>query len=282
MTNRIGNQVEEKIPSRVRRIRILAFAHRIPKEAGGNKMCKQEVRMSNYVLACEQAATRLATIGGWPVWFDACESLVARIPCGDAKAPGFDAGIACALDLIPRDKQWLAATLHAAYTQAAVERVRGETADLNAVCQSGWWLAACSVCREGEVDRTCFLVQIEQFRRLAGDPVLRAEAARAELDKMKTLFTIVDSAPFVVQDGGLQGAYILGHDWGIQYAPAYGIFFLGTFRQSLGLENFVFSDRVDSAGRPMSGPVHGSRQFVKVSTFDELARALAIVRQTLA
>ena len=208
-------------------------------------------------------------------------SLVSRIPSGDKKAPGFDAGVACALGLIPEDKQRLAATLHAAYTKAAVEQVRQETAELDADHESAWWLAACSICREGEVDKTLFCEQIELFRQLAANPVARIAAARTELETMRTRFTLVDGIPFVIRDGGLQGAYILGYDWGIQYEEAYRIFFIGTFRPSLGLENFQFSSPVDDENRPMSGPLHGSRQFVKVSDFDELARAVVIVRGTL-
>lgn len=237
--------------------------------------------MDKFIVACEQAADRLAKLGEWPAWLNARESLVGRIPTDDKPAPGFDAGTACALDLIPRDKQRLAAILHAAYTEAAVEQVRRESADLNADDESAWWLAACSICREGGVIGADFVRQIEQFQRLAGDPALRLAAAQAELDAMKKRFRLLDGIPFVIQDGGLQGAYVLGHDWGIQYAEAYGLFFIGTFRPSLGLEDFKFSDRKDDQGRPMSGPVHGSRQFVKASAIDELAAAIALVREKL-
>jgi len=239
------------------------------------------VETRNIIVACEQQAPRLAELGGWPSWFDAKASLVSRVPTGDVAAPGFDAGLACALDLIPRAKQALSAILHAAYTQVAVEQVRRETAFLDADSESAWWLAACSTCREGEVSASAFAEQVELFRRLVDDPGARREAALRELDAMKKHFVLVDEAPFVIRDGGLQGAYLAGHDWGIQYAQAYGLFFIGTFLPSLGLEDFAFSARVDEQGRPMSGPVHGSRQFVKVSAFNELARAVAVVRAKL-
>lgn len=233
------------------------------------------------IQACEREAPRLAALGGWPAWFDGRKSLVSRVPTTDQMTSGFDAGIACALGLIPEGKQRLAAILHGAYTQAAVEQVRRETADLDADSESAWWLSACSVCREGEVYPDLFRKQIGQFQALANDPAARREAALSELDAMKKRFNLVDGIPFVIRDGGLQGAYILGHDWGVQYAEAYGLFFIGTFLPSLGLENFAFSDRKDGQGRAMSGPVHGSKQFVKVSSFYELVEAVAVVRKTL-
>lgn len=52
-------------------------------------------------------------------------------------------------------------------------------------------------------------------------------------------------------------------------------------RRSLGLEDFPFSDCKDHKRRAMSGPAHGSKQFVKVCTFDELARATTQVRRHL-
>lgn len=240
-------------------------------------------KLQDFILRCEQATSRLSTLGNWPAWVDARECLVDRIPSEGKTAPGFDAGLACALGIIPEAKQALAATLHAAYTPAAVDQVRQETAgDLDADSESAWWLAMCSICREGEVDSSAFLEQIEQARQLATDPAARATATRAELDATKKKFVALgDGTPFAVQDGGLQGAYLSGHAWGVLYVEAYGIFFIGTFLPSLGLEDFTFSSRVDVQGRPMSGPVYGSRQFVKVSDLNELASATALVRRTL-
>lgn len=241
--------------------------------------------LMSIISLCEQHADRLSNLGSWPEWFDAQESLAGRVPTDGKTSPGFDAGLACVLGIIPEAKQTLAATLHAAYTPAAVEQVRRETADtMDADSESAWWLAMCSVCKEGEVDETMFLQQIEQAKLLAADPAARAMAARAELDAMKKKFTrLGDGTPFAVQDGGLQGAYLSGHAWGVLYVEAYGIFFIGTYQASLGLveADFAFSTRVDADGRAMSGPVFGSRQFIKVSDLDELARACAVVRKTL-
>ncbi len=230
------------------------------------------------------AGSRLASLGSWPSYIDAEESLTSRVPTENGNAPGFDAGIACALDLIPRDKQCLSAILHAAYTEGAVIQVRSEIElddEAFAESESCWWLAACSVCNEGGIDAEAFDAQIAQFKALVEDPSARVVAARAEYAKMGQLFGIIDGVPVAKADGGMQGAYIAGHEWAIQPAPQFGLFFIGTFRETLGLEEFEWSDKVDEQGRPMSGPVHGSRQFVKASSFDELARVVELVKRKL-
>jgi hypothetical protein len=228
------------------------------------------------------AVPRLRELGSWPGYIDAERSLVSRVPTMLSIAPGFDAGIACSLDMIPREKQKLSATLHAAYTEAAVEQVRRETSGiLDADSETCWWLAASSICEEGNISHDAFLDQLHAFRELVRNPEERRLAAVRALADMHRNFRLMDGIPFVTKDGGLQGAYISGYDWGVQYIEAYGLFFIGTFRESLGLEKFNFSTRVDAEMRPMSGPVHGSRQLVKASAMDELVAALEIVRKHL-
>ena len=225
-------------------------------------------------------AARLAELGSWPAFLGGAESLTSRVPQnGDTNAPGFDAGLACALGLIPEDKQRLSAVLHGAYTPEAVAQVRTEPCDPDT--ETCWWLAACSVCREGGIDEQTFLNQIEAFRALAADPVARRAAAINELAAMTRKFTVVNGVPFVTKDGGLQGAYLAGFSWGVEWSESSGIFFIGTFLESLGLERFPFSDRKDGKDRPMSGPVWGSRQYVKASDFEELGAAIRVVRAHL-
>ncbi len=235
--------------------------------------------------AVRENAGRLGRLGNWPEWIGGEKSLTDRIPVGeDANAPGFDAGLAAALDLIPRDRQGLAAVLHAAYTEEAVEQVRREMADPSPDCGAVWWLAACSICQEGGINEAAFLGQIEAFERLAADPDARLAAAVAELGRMKKRFTSTATAegiPFVVEDGGIQGAYLSGYDWAVQWSPAYGLFFIGTFRPSLGLETFQWYGLTDGRGLPLSGPVHGSRQFVKCATLEEVAAATKVVQRHL-
>ncbi|MFH1404597.1 MAG: hypothetical protein ABIH21_00675 [Patescibacteria group bacterium] len=194
----------------------------------------------------EENMSRVAQQGNWPSYINAKDSLLGRIPeVGQATAPGFDAGIACAMDIIPRDKQGLASVLHAAYTEAAVEQVRSETSgdSWDPDSESIWWLAMCSICQEDGVDNTSLIEQVESAKVLATDPESRIAAAKDMLERMKGDFTVIaDGTPFVTRDGGMQGAYLQGHDFAVQWAEAYGIFFVGTFRESLGIpEDFEWS-----------------------------------------
>lgn len=226
-------------------------------------------------------ANRVGALGKWPVYINATESLVARLPVEGKVAPGFDAGLACALDLIPRDKQALAATLHAAYTPEAVEQVRREcNREEFADTETCWWLAACSLCVEGKVDEEMLGNQIKDFERLIADTKLRDEKARREFVVMKQSFeTTTYGIPFGTTDGCIQGAYVSGHPFGTYYSKEYGLFFIGTNEKTLGLENFPWSDEKDEQGRAKSGGVFGSVQFVKCATEEEFLKALAVVRK---
>src|SRR3989338_9656290 len=84
--------------------------------------------------------------------------------------------------------------------------------------------------------------------------------------------------PYGTEDGCMQGAYVAGHQFAVSYAPKYGVYFIGTYHPSLDLENFKWSGEKDEQGKPKSGPVFGSKQFVKCANKDELIRALAIIK----
>lgn len=228
-----------------------------------------------------KAAPRVARLGSWPEYISPVESLASRIPTeGQGPSSGFDAGIACCLDLIPRDKQRLAAQLHAAYTPEAIAQVLREAEELNPDDETCWWLAACSVCEEGAVDSDKFADQLKRFGQLMADPDLRVQVAAAELAAMRSRYqTREDGTAFGEDDGCMQGAYVDGHAFAGMRDPNSGLFFLGTFHASLGLEDFPFSDRRDDQGRPMSGGVHGSRQFVKCADQDEYEAALLKVKE---
>jgi hypothetical protein len=224
-------------------------------------------------------AARIAEQGSWPSYI-AFESLTDRVPAPGQLATGFDAGIGCALDLIPRAAQRLASQLHAAYTPAAVEQVRHETTHLSADDQTTWWLAACSVCEESAVSEERFSKQLREFATLAGDPGRRLDAARGELAAMRERYELRDGVPYTETDGGMQGAYIAsGKPFATMYAADAGLWFLGTYQPSLGLESFLWSERTDAHGRALSGPVHGSRQFCKAASAEEYERALAVVKR---
>ena len=237
-------------------------------------------------LAAERAkvteqAPRIASLGCWPDYIPAL-SLVERIPALDLPASGFDAGIACALNLIPADKQRLSAKLHAAYTPEAVEQVRLQAKEMDADSETCWWLAACSVCQEGRLSIQDFQEQLGIFKELIDNPRLRREVGIRELEGMRDRYEFQSQAPFdkiplAVADGGLQGAYLDGHQAAVMQDTNEGLYFIGTYQPSLGLENFSWSSEIDDLRQPRSGPVHGSRQFVRCTDLDELQRALKAI-----
>jgi hypothetical protein len=222
---------------------------------------------------------RVAKLGNWPRYISP-DSLLSRIPDG-GKAPGFDAGIACCLGLIPEDKQKLSATLHAAYTPAAVEQVRREIAlddDKFYGTETFYWLLACSYCTEEQTEdqffNACLLVRFIQ----APESI---ERARKEYKKMTSNYKVADNVAWAVVDGGIQGAYLDGLDLGVQFN--HGIFFVSTYKESLGIpENFKWVDP-PTKERPMSnsGPVWGSKQYVKCATAAELFVVLLLARSYL-
>jgi hypothetical protein len=246
-----------------------------------------ELQIEEFRYIVEQQADRVAQLGQWPVWMNGKESLLARIPKqGDTNAPGFDAGLACALDKIPRDKQELAARLHAAYTPEAVAQIVREIEQKDPESQTIWWLAACSVCNEGGIDQTAFIEQLRTFDDLASDEQKRLEAATAEYEQKKTLVRFDSEfgldVPYGDVDGCLSSAYMQGYPFAVQRHDGYGLYFVGTYYPTLGIpDDFPWSNEVDDDGRAKSGPVFGSKQFIKCATAEEVRAILDIVRQTV-
>lgn len=232
---------------------------------------------------------RIADLGSWPEHISE-KALLDRIPVPGHTASGFDAGIACALDLIPRSRQRLAARLHAAYTPQAVAQIRAEAKEMEADAETTWWLAACSVCQEQDLDEAEFMNQLQAFQELAADPEERVRVARAEFARMTTSFEIDElGVALSTTDGGIQGAYIAGHEVAAMYLPQEELYLVGTLHPSLGLEDFdweqpayspqLFGSDDYQSGR--SGPVHGSRQFVKCTNRREYQKVIARVRDYL-
>ncbi len=251
----------------------------IPSSADDSARIDAEVESATKIVA--ENSKRVAKLGEWPAYIPP-ESIVKRIPVeGQTNADGFDAGIACALNLIPADKQELAARLHANYSKDAVLKIRQEVAEHNHDSETTWWLAASLVCEEGGVDRAKFLQQIDNFKKMASDPVARGEAAKEEFAQMTSSFELKDGVPFGTKDGCIQGAYIAGYPFGTRLSEDIGLYFIGTYENSLGLEDFVWSDEKDEQGRGKSGPVHGSKQFVKCSSEEEWKRAMEVVKAKL-
>lgn len=243
-------------------------------------------------------AGRIKELGNWPEHIDEM-SLVHRIPDereNRITAPGFDAGIACCLDLIPRNKQRLSAILHGAYTPEAIEQIKREIFDIQK-CKSSWheearsweepcnnetawWLAACSICKEGDVGADDIINQINSFDYLAGDLICIINAACQQYNIMANSYVVVDGIPVSLKDGGMQAAYIYGYPLAIM--PAYGTWFVGTYYPSLGIpDDFIWGTKKDNKDRPMSGPVFGSKQFVKCATIEELNKVINYAKETV-
>jgi len=230
-------------------------------------------------------APRVAELGQWPEWMkaNAAKSLSSRIPEAGKMAPGFDAGTACALDLIPRDKQALSAALHASYTPEKIAQVRKEMEHLDPDSETAWWLAASHVCQEEKgVDKDRFLGQLKTFESLAREPKERLAAAiRCYTETMTHFETQTHGVPFGKIDGCMQAAYLAGYPFGTMYSDKYNIYFIGTPFDSLGLEDFPWKDPDSKDHRGNSGPVFGSKQFVKCADEEEFKRALEVVKKKL-
>jgi hypothetical protein len=251
---------------------------------GKNKVLSAVVRettsdIDSYRQHVRTHAPRIAELGQWPGYIDPIASLVGRVPTQTLPASGFDAGIACALDLIPRPRQYLSACLHAAYTPAAIELVREQSQHLQADSETCWWLAACSVCKEAALTEEEFEQQVRDFKVLAADAVLRLQAASACFQSMIESFRLEDGIAFGTVDGAMQGAYVAGHDLAVVHDEKTDLYFVGTFHESLGLEDFAWSQSVDERGRPRSGGVYGSQQFVKAADASEYQLVLAALRK---
>lgn len=231
-------------------------------------------------LQVAREAARVARQGEWPAWISP-DSLNERIPPPGGSGAGFDAGIACALDLIPRERQRLASVFHAAYTPEAVAQARQESREMRPESETTWWLSACHLCREGENTEADFRVQLTRFQQLGSRPERRRQAAREAHREMLESFEVREGVAWARRDGGAQGAYLAGHPLAVVYAPEYRIYFLSTFRPSLGLEGFKWADPDREGVRGSSGPVHGSRQFVRCRDQEELRAALALARKHL-
>ena len=127
----------------------------------------------------------------------------------------------------------------------------------------------CSVCDESESTHARFAAQVAAAVRLSENPVERVSAAVDAYGQMGAAYEVVDGLPWATCDGGMQGAYLHGHRVAAAAGTGQseGVWFLGTYYRTLGLEGFEFAEG--------SGPVHGSPQFFKFTSRAELAEAFA-------
>jgi hypothetical protein len=216
----------------------------------------------------------IAKKGNWDSSIDVESSLLRRVPTKELLASGFDAGIAAALDLIPKDSQKLVCTLHASYSEECINQIRKEVENISLNSEACWWLAACSIRVDGKVNINEFLQQISDFSLLQDDPILRRDVAIEMMQKMKGAYHLVDKIPFAIKRYGMQGAYLDGYRLAVQYEPNSGNFFIGTYEKSLNLEDFKWNLVFDKNNKSLNGPVFGSKQYVKTYSFEELGHLI--------
>ena len=240
----------------------------------------------------------LARIGNWRP--GALERLVARIPTPGNTSLGADAGIFAALGLTPNEFVETIATLHAGvYTEELVNQIREERKQIldNPGVQNAtlyWLLAGDKIGEnEGGVTQERLVKQVADFtddvgRYRSEDREAVRDVTRKALNEFDTItnsFTMFGNVPMSTNSGAIHGAYLSGLPFGTFMSMEYGLFFIGTYKDSMGLENFDWSNRTQNVGGkelPMSGPVvEGSYQFVKCSDVHEFSRAIDVVTKTL-
>lgn len=224
-----------------------------------------------------QEGERIKALGEWHEGVDVEKSLVGRMPENEEKtAPGFDAGLACAFDLIPRAKQKLSAMMHANINNGAIEQIRAEVAAADPDSETTWWLAACHVCEEGSINESKFREQLAAFQEIAADPQRRLAAAQAEYEKMAaSVETSHYGVPFGTVDGCMHGAYISGYPIAGMFASRYGIYLLGTFSAPLNeaLADFPWKNPDKDGQRGTSGMI--APQFLKCADEEEFKAVIA-------
>lgn len=233
-----------------------------------------------------QNADRVAALGNWPKRMKGMD-LLKRIPDrNDTQAKGFDAGIACALDIIPEKYQQMPAQLHANYTPDIVQQAKEQIAKLLqaseddesvANLEATWWLSMSLLCHEGHIDQAAFLQQVADARKLVDDPAKRIRDAKEKYHIIQRLVEINtdidDTIPYGNKDGAIQGAYLLGFPVAVSYNEKLG-YYIGTYLPSLGLEDFDYAGEGEA--------VEKSTQFVNLKTKEKLKAALAVVKTHLA
>ena len=105
------------------------------------------------------------------------ESLPNKIPAMLGAATGFSPALACALNLIPGDKQGLSATFERHRPADKVKQFAEEMRNPSPDSEAAWYLAALSVEAPKPVTQGEFLEQLLKFQRLINDPEERMRAA---------------------------------------------------------------------------------------------------------
>jgi hypothetical protein len=266
---------------------------------GAKQVIAQNI--TSFYNTIEGSVRRVAQLGNWPgetkMHIDA---LLGRVPREDNVASGFDAGIAVALGLTTIDGQEfgrLSASMHTDPTENDYTEVRQgigriERGDMRN--DTAFWLLGSLVCDDGYqgVDQEQFVRQVQKYNELQ-DSMFSTSDGRATqiqnilLDSVKNMksgyIQMDDGVVFAEDNAALIGAYIDGHKFGV--FPGGGLFYIGSYLPSLGLEDFKFgtsTEMVNGDVKTKSGFVHeGSYNFIKCATIGELSRAVDIVKSNL-
>ena len=211
----------------------------------------------------------------------------------DVPGPGFDAGVAATLALIPSDHVAKVMELHnGIYTPELIAEMRKQieviTSNTSANGSSTydqlytfWWLAMSSVCADGNTTSVDFYEQYQQAVTIYRSFDARWRAANMMLKDMDDAFVVSDNSnnvPHGTTDGSLHAAYLAGYEVASLYAANYGIYFLGTYvpgKFDNIISNHTFSTETDTHGRTKSGVINST--FLKFGTYEEMNAATALL-----
>lgn len=193
---------------------------------------------------------------------------------------------ACCLDLIPSDRQKVAATLwtdrcpRAVLEQIQHEMTSGPDGGLDPSSDTCWWLAARRFSNGLPRHIVLFHQHLESFPGWMADEGERLISARQALGELRT-FRVVNGVAFVDDAPQCENPYFFGHRFMVGFEPDLNVFTLATYHDSLGLEAFSFSEECADDGERLSGLVDGSPQYARLHSFEELADAIKVVRGKL-
>jgi hypothetical protein len=226
---------------------------------------------------------RVAALGGWADDAEHLEALYEALPT-DPSGTRFmlSLAMACCLDLIPREKQRLAAIMHRGASEEAILQIRKDLRDegrsVDPDSETAWWLAVLGYCnRESNIYQ--LLAQIETCKGVSSAAAGRESLAESMLTGMRWSFYVVDGVAFLPGSHSSSTPYFFGHDFVVGFDREEHAFTLSTFRASLGLESFPFSERCDKGGTRLSRSFDS--QSAQIGSFEELGDAIMVVRRTL-
>ena len=236
----------------------------------------------------EGSLDKIANLAGVSGDLGAVRHLLARIPATvDHTASGFDAGVAVATGLIPEEYAGLSAKLHLKQTPEAIMELRTGIEQLRqgAVENSTlYWALASAFCIEDNlVDGGGYLHQVSGYEKVrkTGNVEQMRDMALSFINKLGERSAPDPDGVYAAGDSaGCLGAYAI-HKAAVAYytdARYPGMFFIGTYHDSLGLDNFEFGKRLDKNGAERSGKIGGRSNFVKCDGYAEFGRAMNLVK----